>query len=446
MLSNRDRSEVAFELEILHELSHARSNPGAVAEALRSRLQHFKSKEYFPPERGGKTAVVTKEGQAAVHDAISYLERSEKLPALADALVQGLSLAAGDHQHDLGETGAVRHQGADGSTSSDRMLRYGTWSGKCGECLWYGRMGASAKQIIEDLIVDDGVPSRGHRLGIYDPAFRVAGVCMGPHKTFGACCVIEFANRFEDDEARLVARVASGPPAVVAGKEAVKTQWKDLGTCPGCKETIRGGSVMEALGHKWHAECFACQAEGCNLKLRGVPYQEHGGKPFCKDCYCKHFGSTCAGCGEKIQGAVLMAAGKTWHKECFVCNSCKGPLEKGHATRDGKPICSGCSRSPCKAAALPLVAQRRAPALAKAGAAAIRSSSQVGGARRAVATPPPKTPPAKADSRMRTPPLAKGGMPPKIAAGRCAIPAPKIAIGSAKKSMDALTMSYADLA
>jgi len=342
--------------------------------------------------------------------------------------VQGMSLAAEDHLHDLGQRGTVSHQGADGSTASERLCRYGAWSGKCGGCLWYGRIGTSAKHIIEDLIVDDGVPTRGHRLGIYYPAYRVAGVRMGPHKTFGACCVIEFAANYEDNEARLISRATAGPPAVVAGKEPVKTQWKDLGQCPGCKQTIRGGSVIEALGQKWHVDCFVCQAEGCKKNLRGVPYQEHAGKTFCKDCYYEQFGSICAGCGERIKGGEFKAMGQTWHKECFVCSSCHGPLEARFATRDGKPLCSGCSRGSGKAAAPPLVAAAQRNA----------SAAKAGGAR----SPPPKTPP-KSGALVKAGSLA---MQPKAKIGACRTAAPKIAVGSAKKVVDSLVMDYADLA
>lgn len=423
LTADAEGSNRAFELEVLHELSRARSKPQDVAEALRNRLPLFKGKDYYPADRGGKTSVVTKEGQAAVRDGIAYLEKSAPLLPLADSLVQGLSLAADDHLHDLGERGAIGHQGSDGSTSSERMNRYGSWSGKCGECLWFGRMGTSARQIVEDLIVDDGVASRGHRLGIYDAAYRVAGVRMGPHRTFGACCVIEFASLYEDDEVRLIARVTSGPPAVVAGKEPVKTQWKDLGLCPGCKDTIRGGSVMEALGHKWHKDCFACQAEDCKKSLCGVPFQSHDGMPFCNDCYYSRFGSTCAGCGEKIRGGVLKAMGHTWHKECY-------------AMHDGKVGCSGRPKALSKVAALPPVngAQPRAPANGKAGKAACAR------------TPPPKSPP-KAAAQQRTPLPSKGGPPPKMAAGRGNASAPKkTGAGSAKGVVDSLIMDYADLA
>merc|ERR1719487_1546040 len=394
-------------------------------------------------DRGGKTAVVTKEGQHAVRDAIHFLERTAKLSPLADACTQGLRLAAEDHLLDLGKRGAIGHQGADGSASSDRMNRYGSWSGKCGECLWFGRMGSSAKQIVEDLIIDDGVSSRGHRMGIYDPAYQVAGVRMGEHKTFGTCCVIEFAMHYEDNEEKLIKRVTAGPPAIAAGKAPVKTQWKDLGVCPGCKETIHGGAVIEALGHKWHRDCFACQADGCGKNLRGVPYQEHGGMPFCKECYSTRFGSTCHGCGEKIHGGVLKASGHTWHKECFVCCECQGPLETRFSTRDGKPLCNGCCMVPSKAAPLP-PANSEYPASRKAGP----PSRAAGGAR-------PKTPPSRkgrtptpAGAQAKTPPPAKAGMLPKIGAGRGSIvkAAPKmVPMGTAKRTVEALSMNYSDL-
>ena len=43
------------------------------------------------------------------------------------------------------------------------------------------------------LIVDDGVASRGHRMSIFEPRFRKAGVSFGSHKAYNYMCVIEFA-------------------------------------------------------------------------------------------------------------------------------------------------------------------------------------------------------------------------------------------------------------
>jgi len=434
----RGLNDGSLELQVLHELSHARSNPAAIAQSVRGRLPHFKGKDYFPPDRGGKTAVVTKEGQAAVWDTLNYLEGKKPLLPLQDSCIAGLRLAAEDHLLDLGTRGAVGHEGADGSSSSQRMRRYGAWMGKCGECLWFGRAGATAQQIVEDLIVDDGVPSRGHRLGIFDEDYAVAGVRIGPHKTFGLCCVIEFASIYEDHEDKLVARITNGPPqlsaSAPAARQGVKTQWTDLGQCPGCKETIHGGAVTEALGKKWHRDCFKCDAQCCQKALQGVPWKEHGRKPFCTDCYYEHFGETCGGCGLKIKGGVLKAVGKTWHQECFVCTDCKGPLESRFTTREGTPVCEKCS---CTS---------RVPA-----AASKAPSSGFGGARAgSIGRIAPKagqnsTAPASRMSGAGTLVLggarARGGSVAKVApAARKRVP-----ITSAKKALDDLTMDYADL-
>ena len=48
------------------------------------------------------------------------------------------------------------------------------------------------------LLIDDGVPSRGHRKIILDPLFRNAGVAFGPHPKFRNMCVIVFAAEYVD--------------------------------------------------------------------------------------------------------------------------------------------------------------------------------------------------------------------------------------------------------
>ena len=45
----------------------------------------------------------TKEGKAAVEDALKFLRKHPKLPAIAADLVVGLSLAGADHIADVGE-------------------------------------------------------------------------------------------------------------------------------------------------------------------------------------------------------------------------------------------------------------------------------------------------------------------------------------------------------
>lgn len=332
----------SLEFEILQELNRARTDPKTCCEEVRARLESFKGDKYFPPDRGGKTEVATKEGMGAVKDAIAFLEKLAPVEPIDEANVPMLRLAAEDHLVDLGSSGATGHKGWDGTAVSDRQARYGQWIGTCGENLWFGRMGSSARQIVQDLIVDDGVASRGHRLACFNEKFRVAGIRFGSHKTFGACCVMEFATSYKEDPEQIASRVESGPPKVGPRTE-IKTAWK-LGNCPGCNEPIQGGAVMEVKGVKWHKECFTCQE--CQTSLVGVPYKEEKNMPFCSPCWLMRFGEDCAGCGQKIEGQVAKVCGKTWHKDCLACGECKGPLTAKFANRQGVPICENCTAGP----------------------------------------------------------------------------------------------------
>eukprot|EP00997_Jenningsia_sp_PLL12_P000988 NODE_11559_length_302_cov_14.881423_g10646_i0.p3 GENE.NODE_11559_length_302_cov_14.881423_g10646_i0~~NODE_11559_length_302_cov_14.881423_g10646_i0.p3 ORF type:complete len:55 (-),score=18.35 NODE_11559_length_302_cov_14.881423_g10646_i0:108-272(-) len=48
------------------------------------------------------------------------------------------------------------------------------------------------------LIVDDGVPDRGHRTTLFNKELRLAGISFGPHRTMRQVTVIDFAGGFED--------------------------------------------------------------------------------------------------------------------------------------------------------------------------------------------------------------------------------------------------------
>jgi hypothetical protein len=56
------------------------------------------------------------------------------------------------------------------------------------------------REIVALLIVDDGVPDRGHRAVLFDRDFRVMGVASGPHAGYRSMCVITMAQGFTDRE------------------------------------------------------------------------------------------------------------------------------------------------------------------------------------------------------------------------------------------------------
>ena len=60
-----------------------------------------------------------------------------------------------------------------------------------GESISYGM--ADADAVVRQLIVDDGVPGRGHRILLFKNDFRFAGVGCSGHRRYGHMCVVDLA-------------------------------------------------------------------------------------------------------------------------------------------------------------------------------------------------------------------------------------------------------------
>lgn len=149
------------------------------------------------------------EGDRAVREAIRFLEKTARLPALRHSA--GLRAAARCQVRDQGPVGGVGHLGDDWSTPARRIARFGRWGERMAENIAYGE--SNARTIVVRLIVDDGVRDRGHRLNIFGREFRHAGVATGPHSRYGTMCVIDFAGTFKEraDELRERAQLPHKP-------------------------------------------------------------------------------------------------------------------------------------------------------------------------------------------------------------------------------------------
>jgi uncharacterized protein YkwD len=177
----------ALEAGVLAELNAARSDPRAYADGLRRYEAYYHGKLVNEP---GHPVAMTIEGAAAVDDAIAYLTGRSPVPPLVWS--DPLAGAATRLVVDLGPKGGLGHIGSDGSTMTQRIQAAGVWAAAKEEDITL--VPRTAEAVVRQLVIDDGVVTRGHRTAIFDPSLSVAGVGCGPHAAYGWMCVIDFAG------------------------------------------------------------------------------------------------------------------------------------------------------------------------------------------------------------------------------------------------------------
>ena len=181
-----------LETELFDEVNKARANPQLYADYLEKLKPLFKGKDYTP--KGAPNAFETQEGWAAVEDAIKFLRAAKPLPPFSTST--GLCLAAKSHVTEQSASGSTGHRGADRTMIEDRVKPYGSYEGGIGENLSYGDQ--SARERVLTWLIDDGFATRGHRNRLMSDSYKSAGVCCGPHKEYGAMCVLTLAGNFTD--------------------------------------------------------------------------------------------------------------------------------------------------------------------------------------------------------------------------------------------------------
>jgi uncharacterized protein YkwD len=174
-----------FEDAVLAELNRVRADPQAYARELR--------REQNAQIRYGEDAGddgIGLEDPDAVEDAIAYLTHEPpQLPLQRDARLEA---AAAGHAARQGPTGEIGH-GPPGSLA-ERLRSQKVAAGIAAESISYGQ--STPREVIRQLIVDSGVPNRGHRIDLFKPVFQAVGVGCGPHARWGSMCVLEYAGAF----------------------------------------------------------------------------------------------------------------------------------------------------------------------------------------------------------------------------------------------------------
>jgi len=152
--------------EVLAEINAARTDPAGYAAKL-----------------GGSNS-------PDIQEAVAFLKRQSPLSPLK--LQVALLTSAARHAADQGSTGSRSHVGSDGSTVWDRVVDAGLKPEEVGEEIAFDA--DTGMGVARQLIVDYGVPDRGHRASLFNASLTYAGVACNPHATYKLICVIDVSG------------------------------------------------------------------------------------------------------------------------------------------------------------------------------------------------------------------------------------------------------------
>jgi hypothetical protein len=206
-------------------MNRVRQHPAAFAAEARAMLPLFDQAKLFT--RPGQTPVRTREGAAAVHELVAFLDGARPVPPFESCPAE-LCEAARRHVRDIGASGATAHEGSDGSSSQDRVEACVEWERAMGENLAFGT--ATAADIVAQLCVDDGVPSRGHRANVFNPEFKHVGVAVGAHARYGTMACIVHVGGWARKDASAPAKLRA--PLTVTATAMGEQVARVLGSIP----------------------------------------------------------------------------------------------------------------------------------------------------------------------------------------------------------------------
>lgn len=92
--------------------------------------------------------------------------------------------------------------------------------------------------------------------------------------------------------------------------------------CKSCKTPVEG-EVIVAAGAEWHVGHFFCGECGDPFDSN-TPFVEKDGYAYCVRCHTKRTSARCRECKQQILDELTVEAlGGKWHEECFRCYECQ---------------------------------------------------------------------------------------------------------------------------
>jgi hypothetical protein len=122
------------------------------------------------------------------------MDKIKQLPMLKPE--KDLARSSRYHAKDSGKNGLVGHTSSDGTPFSKRLPKYVTGWNRLAENCSYGF--EDAVSIVGQLLLDEDVPSLGHRKSILNSELQYIGVSIAPHTEYRFNCVMDFCAKFDN--------------------------------------------------------------------------------------------------------------------------------------------------------------------------------------------------------------------------------------------------------
>ena len=181
----------ALEIAIVEELNQARNEPQKYLVYLEEYKKYMQGNVLALPN---KQKLIMIEGLPAIDDALIDLRQRSKINSYE--ISGGLSKVARQQLADLQENPKLKHLGKDGSDLEMRLLKIGFPGSAIAENISY--RADIAREVILNMIIDDGIKSRSHRKNIFSQSFKLFGIACGLASDKTTLCVAEFADSFKE--------------------------------------------------------------------------------------------------------------------------------------------------------------------------------------------------------------------------------------------------------
>ena len=181
--------QINFEMELHALINEIRSNPTSFIPKLAEYSSGFFEKV---STTWGNINVETKEGAAAVEEAIQFLKDVQEQPKLKWS--GDIRKVAKEHADDIGPKGLEQVKGSRGQDIKGRLMQHGTVEMACSMSLSYGHQ--TPIDILMDLLICDGDQSRSNRLNLFNPWNNLIGLYQRKHNSRNYVTAIVYVGWF----------------------------------------------------------------------------------------------------------------------------------------------------------------------------------------------------------------------------------------------------------